>query len=98
MSAPWRPWISLVTIALKMASTTSGAARAVSARRINLGRISSEAGPLAPEQPERDRDDHGHDHPDVEGQPAGPALGFVLGQRNVGRFRVRHRGLLLQDR
>ena len=44
--------------------------------------------PLAPEQSEGNRHDHSGDHPDIQGQSARPALGFVVGQGSVGRFWV----------
>ena len=77
--------MSLLTIALRIASTTSGAASAVRARRISLGKISSDVGPLAPEQPERDGDDDRGDHPYIERHAPRTALRLVL---NMGRPEV----------
>ena len=65
-------------MALRIASTTSGAASAVRARRITLGRSVQAGRAVAPGPADRDRDQHRGDHPDIQGNPARPALGLVL--------------------
>ena len=75
MSPPWRPRMSLVTIALKMASTTRGAASAVRARRISLGRSSSPIAPSPQNSSDRNRHQDRRDHPHVKGHAPGRLSG-----------------------
>ena len=92
---------SLVTIALKIASTTSGAARAVRARRISVGKSSSRVAPSPQRSPAGIASKTASDDPDVKRQAADPAVAFVLERRAGAKVvvcsrlnrRRAHRGL-----
>jgi len=48
---------------------------------MSLGRSSRFRRALTPKEPHGNRDCHRQDDPNIEGQPSGPALGFVLWHR-----------------
>ena len=82
--------MSLVTIALRIARTTRGAARARQGPDDQLGEQVEPLGPLAPEEADGDRQDHGGDHPDVERDPTRPALRLVRHGTDRPVVEVRH--------
>ena len=85
MRAPKRPLTSLVTMALKMARTTSGAAKRGQSPEDQFGQELKVGRAITPEKPNGNCDRDGEYDPNIEGKPSRPALGFIL--RNESRER-----------